>query len=90
MGPILEPLILQIESPRRMSPKKSFCPQSFCQKQQSPSNHFALSPHCPNGLPDLTPGTTFDVTDADLACDSASAIFEEATQAVARGEPGEG
>ena len=31
----------------------------------------------PNGLPDLTPGTTFVLADAELACDNANMILEK-------------
>ena len=38
----------------------------------------------PNGLPDLTPGTTFDTEDATLALKNATAIIETADQFVSR------
>ena len=34
----------------------------------------------PNGLPDLTPGTTFVLPDAELACKSATMIIEQANR----------
>ena len=36
----------------------------------------------PNGLPDLTPGTTFVFDDAELACTNAAMIIEEAKTCV--------
>jgi HEPN domain-containing protein len=40
----------------------------------------------PNGLPDLTPGTTFVLADAELACDNARLICGEVKQCL-KGEP---
>ncbi len=36
----------------------------------------------PNGLPDLTPGTTFVLADAELACENAMMIMERAIEIV--------
>lgn len=48
-------------------------------------DRFYIPARYPNGLPDLTPGTTFVKSDAELSCANAQRILDEAARIIDEG-----